>query len=110
MATARQITSEIALGPSIIIRENADPKADVVFLPSDAVGTPGQLNSSVLRLLGLPAQLPSRAELARGYAFLTAPQALICFVVTVGAGVTELLLATNLRNSLVAPELVNAGS
>src|SRR5688500_6561759 len=109
MATARQTTFEFTLGPSIAIVEDADPTADVVFLPSNAHGSPGQLNSAVLRRLGLPALPPTWTELARGYAFPTSPQGLVCFVVTVGSGTTEQLLATNLGKALVAPELVNAG-
>ncbi|MDG2535563.1 P-loop NTPase fold protein [Sphingomonas sp. HITSZ_GF] len=83
-----------------MIEIGAPPRGDVVFLPTDEHGTPGPLNTAMLRELGLPTQLPSRVDLTRGFHFEPADGFLVCFIVTVGHGHTQDLLRSNLSQAL----------
>jgi hypothetical protein len=93
------------------IGEGLPPVAEAVFMSTDAVGTPGDLNRAVLEHLGLTVDsLPPAAALREGYAFVQTPEALLCFIVTVGSGRPHLLLEDNLRQALKHPRLSKARS
>jgi hypothetical protein len=111
MDASRLITDDkILLGPSMVVEVAAEPKGDVIFLPSDSRGTPGTLNSEILSRLGLPLKLPDRSKLERGYAFQPGPRGLICYIVTVGRGSTDRALRDHLRQALGSREVIDARS
>ncbi|OYY90800.1 MAG: hypothetical protein B7Y45_06335 [Sphingomonas sp. 28-66-16] len=93
------------LSPPIRAIIDAGPAADVIFLPTDGYGTPGQLNSAVLKKLGLPIKLPGERELGEGYALTSTDKGLICFVVTVVGRPTIEALDTNFANALRDPRI-----
>lgn len=88
----------------------APPDADVIFLSTDAAGTPGALNTSILKRLNLPVTLPAEDELAKGYALQKIAHGLICYVVTIDGQSTEKALAQNLAKAFNDPEVENAQS
>jgi len=100
-----QTFTEISLGPSVTVRAQAAAQGDVIFLPTDARGTPGTLNSAILSELDLPFEIPDEKELAAGYCFRKQPRGLICYVVTVGLMPTESALQTFLAQALSTSEL-----
>jgi len=110
MDASQLTTSKISLGPSAVVGVAAEPKADVIFLPSDIRGTPGTLNSEILSRLGLPIKLPDTSKLTRGYAFQPSPRGLICYIVTVGRGPTDRALKDHLRQALDSHEIIAARS
>ncbi len=105
---AQQGFMEVSLGPSVTIRAQARAVGDVIFLPSDARGTPGELNGAILSQLNLPLELPGQKELSTGYCFRRYGQVQLCYVVTVGLLPTDIALSTFLAQALRAPELDKA--
>lgn len=97
--------SEGGLKPPIRVEAAAPPEAQVVFLPTNSVGTPGQLNTEILERLGLPVDLPNRTELRRGYYIEKTSRGLICFVVTVGNRPTAEALRVNFAKALADPQI-----
>jgi hypothetical protein len=100
----------IALSETVLISVAAEPVGDVIFLPTDSVGTPGQLNGEILRKLGLPQKLPGRKELEKGYAFKRARNQKICFVVTVGPLDTAESLKVNFQAALRDEEMADVAT
>ncbi|TGS10608.1 hypothetical protein EN852_026080 [Mesorhizobium sp. M2E.F.Ca.ET.209.01.1.1] len=100
--------SDTTIGSAISVRMMAAPEADVVFLPTDDAGTPGQLNSQILRRLGLPTRLPSATDLQRGYHVEQTVKGLICYVVTVTSRPAEEALEMNFAQAIVDPALSDA--
>lgn len=78
----------------------APPEADVIFLSIDSAGTPGRLNKMVLESLGVETPLPTREELASGFAIKPTPRGLLCYIVTVTDMPTRDALSRNLRAAL----------
>ncbi|PDS81423.1 P-loop NTPase fold protein [Rhizobium sp. L43] len=101
---------DVIIGSTISVRVAAPPEAEVIFLPTDAVGTPGQLNGEILRRLGLSLDLPSARELKRGYHVERTSRGLICFVVTVASRPPEEALRVNLGLALADPGIEGASS
>lgn len=107
-----KINGEIGVSPSVAVQRGAAPYADMVVMPTDALGTPGILNKSVLDQLGLNQNsLPRRPELTKGYAIRDENGYQTCFVVTVGLNATPgANLKANLHKALQDPAIANASS
>ncbi|MBY3175139.1 hypothetical protein HFO27_10900 [Rhizobium leguminosarum] len=103
-------TIETVPETAIRVELMAPPEAEVIFLPTDAAGTPGQLNSEILDRLGLPIHLPSSAELKPGYHIDKTPRGLICFIVTVARRPTAEALRTNFGKALADPKIAGVTS
>lgn len=98
--------ADIVLGENIVLRTNAPPRADLIFLSTDSSGTPGELNSAILKELGLDQSvIPGRDRLLEGYALVRVRGILICFVVTVDSGTAERNLRENLSKALQDSEV-----
>lgn len=84
----------------------------VIFVPTDEVGTPGQLSDHVMGLLGSQRRLrPKATFLLKGYAILRHEQRIICFVVTIKGGHKPAdLLSKNLEKALSSAEIRSASS
>jgi hypothetical protein len=100
---------DTGVAKNVTYQTGTDATGDVIFLPTDAAGTPGQLNSEVLSKLGLPtSMIPKRTESLAGYAIKEAGPHQVCFVVTVGEIKTEELLKQNLTAALIDSRLAHA--
>ena len=77
-------------------------KGEIVFVSIDSAGTPGDLNISVLKSLGLTIKdLPSEKTLTSGHALLQlSDYSCVIFIVTVGRDSTENNLKKNLASAL----------
>lgn len=103
--------ADIALGENIVLRSGAPPLADLVFLPTDSSGTPGNLNSDILKQIGLDTTIvPAPRDLSEGYALRHENGRQLCFVVTVSSGSTAKNLQANLSKALQDPALASAQS
>lgn len=103
--------SELIEYENVILAGAAEPVGDVIFLPTDISGTPGQLNSKILGELGVELSvIPNASSLSAGYAVVTARAQRICFVVTVGMGNTADRLRTHFAGALRDERLANARS
>jgi hypothetical protein len=84
---------------SILVEVGTSPSGDIIFLSTDAAGSPGRLNSRILSQLKLSeSSIPKPAMLADGFAIVRSPSGgLLCFIVTVGGDQdTEIALQQNL--------------
>jgi KAP family P-loop domain len=103
--------SELTEYKNVILTAAAEPVGDVIFLPTDISGTPGQLNSKVLAELGVDlAVIPRQRSLSAGYAVVTAGAQRFCFVVTVGIGRTDDQLRTHFASALQDERIRDASS
>lgn len=90
-------------------QRSLDAKGDVILLPIDDFGAPGEVAAQVLKRLNLNlALIPGPNALTAGYAFVNAGKQHICFVVAVGASETSTIVARNLRAALRDPVMKGA--
>lgn len=81
-------------------REMSPLEHDICFVPIDSAGSPGPLNSYVLRRLGIPTSaLPSGEDLINGYARINTNPTVVC-IVTIASENPHQLLARNLSRAL----------
>jgi hypothetical protein len=88
----------------ILVEASSTPSGDVVFVSTDAAGSPSNFKSGVLGQLGLSeSSIPKPAALADGFAIISRPSGgLLCFIVTVSDQETESALQQNLLACLRA--------
>ena len=90
----------------VAVVRGLDPKGEVVFLPTDSRGTPGRLNTAILKALGLSSTaMPRPLDLAQGFFLRRMQGSWLCFVVSVGPAGAAQLLRDNLTAALRAPEI-----
>jgi hypothetical protein len=107
-ATAGQFRASVGLAISVEVA--APPTADVIILPTDDAGTPGDLNSEILEQLCLPKKLPQAADVRKGYHIERSSRGLLCYVVTVTNIPTSVALRTYLSAALADPLLASVRS
>jgi len=91
------------IGSSIAVREKAPAEAEVLFVSIDDRGTPGRLNSEILRQIGTKVKLPGPEMLRSGYAIVPFERGSLCYIVTVTKQPASKALPENLSKALAAP-------
>jgi hypothetical protein len=91
------------------VEKGAPPSGDIVFVSTDAIGSPGGMKEEILRQLKLsPDIVPNSEALSDGYRFVPQQGYTICFVVTVGRGLVESALTEHLAAALRSTEAYSA--
>ncbi len=100
------------ISDSVVACSLGPDQEEVVFLPTDEIGTPGRLSDHVLKLLGAQRRLkPSGTSLMKGFATVRYESRLLCFIVTIaGAKNSADLLSRNLQKALKSSQVRSASS
>ncbi|MDZ5436326.1 P-loop NTPase fold protein [Pseudomonas fluorescens] len=101
---------DVQVSPLISVRSDALIDADVVFLPTNRSGVPGELNSLILEQMDLPVEIPGSRMLKPGHCVQETDKGKICFIVTIGNLAPADAIRTYLANALVDPILKDVRS